>query len=193
MHFNTYGLAWWVTDYRGRKVVDHGGGIDGMRAHIAFMPEENIGLVALSNGRPNNLVVALKYLVFDRLLGGAATDWSRSMLNQHLETVDEQKRERDALEADRVANTDPSRPLIEYVGNFGDVYFGVAAISQQEGTLHLSLGGKTTGRLEHWHYDVFRFLPDNPASRELFLSFRVNAVGIVDRVEIEGLADFARQ
>ena len=74
MNFNAYGLAWWVLDYRGRKVVDHGGGIDGMRAHVAFMPEEGIGMVALSNARPNNLIVALMYRVFDHFLGAGGGD-----------------------------------------------------------------------------------------------------------------------
>src|SRR5687768_16922314 len=29
-HFSTYGLAWFVEDHRGRKIVQHGGNIDGM-------------------------------------------------------------------------------------------------------------------------------------------------------------------
>ncbi|MGH9902442.1 MAG: serine hydrolase domain-containing protein, partial [Pyrinomonadaceae bacterium] len=48
-HFNLYGLGWFLTDYHGRKVVSHGGGLDGMISQVAMMPEENLGVVVLTN------------------------------------------------------------------------------------------------------------------------------------------------
>jgi hypothetical protein len=46
--FLTYGLGWYVQDYRGKKVVQHGGRHPGMTAQIGFMPEENLGVVILT-------------------------------------------------------------------------------------------------------------------------------------------------
>jgi CubicO group peptidase (beta-lactamase class C family) len=37
-HFLNYGMGWFLSDYRGRKVVEHGGAIDGMRAEVAVIP-----------------------------------------------------------------------------------------------------------------------------------------------------------
>ena len=201
MNFNAYGLAWWVFDYEGRKVVDHGGGIDGMRAHVAFMPEEGVGMVALSNARPNNLIVALMYRVFDHLLGGeteVATgagmiDWSALMLAEQQEGAARQAEARQRREASRARDTEPSRPLGEYAGSYGHEYFGAVDIIHDNGALRLSLGGKTTGRLEHWHHDVFRVVSDNPANGEMFAIFTVGPAGVVDALEIEGLGIFARQ
>ena len=197
MNFNAYGLAWWVLDYRGRKVVDHGGGIDGMRAHVAFMPEEGVGMVALSNARPNNLVVALMYRVFDHFLneGGAGTggdaamrDWSALMLAEVKEGQARAAQGRSELEASRAGGTSPSRPLTEYAGVYEEEYHGVIDILHEDGGLRLSLGGRTTGRLQHWHYDVFRLAPDNPANPEMFVTFTIGADGAVGALEFAGLA-----
>ncbi len=213
MNFNAYGLAWWVLDYRGRKVVDHGGGIDGMRAHVAFMPEEGLGMVALSNARPNNLIVALMYRVFDHFLavgggdkpdvggaGGAAAgaagdamaDWSALMLAEYRESAAAQADARSRREADRADGTAPSRPLAEYAGSYGQEYYGAVDITHDDGALRFSFGGKTTGRLEHWHYDVFRAVPDNPANGEMFITFTVGPDGVVGVLEVEGLGTFGR-
>src|SRR5262249_16316729 len=48
-HFLSYGMGWFLSDYRGRKLVEHGGAIDGMRAEVAMIPEEKVGLVILTN------------------------------------------------------------------------------------------------------------------------------------------------
>ena len=45
----TYGLATWVSSYRGHKWVQHGGGIDGFISQMAWLPNDSIGVVVLSN------------------------------------------------------------------------------------------------------------------------------------------------
>src|SRR4030095_12707336 len=48
-HFLNYGLGWFLSDFRGRKLVEHGGAIDGMRSEVAMLPEEKLGVVILTN------------------------------------------------------------------------------------------------------------------------------------------------
>jgi len=40
-HFLNYGLGWFLHDHRGRKVVEHGGNIDGMSALVAMIPRRS--------------------------------------------------------------------------------------------------------------------------------------------------------
>lgn len=44
-----YGMGWLVRSYRGRKLVEHTGGIEGFPAYVGFMPEDDIGMVILAN------------------------------------------------------------------------------------------------------------------------------------------------
>ena len=42
-HFRAYGLGWFLSDYHGRKVIDHSGGLDGMVSQTGMIPEERTG------------------------------------------------------------------------------------------------------------------------------------------------------
>lgn len=48
-----YATGWRVFDYKGQRVVHHGGGVRGYRSEMAFVPEANIGLVLLFNAESN--------------------------------------------------------------------------------------------------------------------------------------------
>ena len=64
----SYGLGWMLREYEGRKVVEHGGNIDGFSAQIGLIPEENLGYVLLMNLSASPLQQASLSHVFDALL-----------------------------------------------------------------------------------------------------------------------------
>ena len=86
-HFFLYGLGWFLQDYRGRKVVQHGGSIDGMRALVGMLPEERLGVVVLTNLNPSSVDEGIVFRVFDEFLGGEKRDWSADMLKEFNATV----------------------------------------------------------------------------------------------------------
>jgi beta-lactamase class C len=46
-----YGLGWRVYEYAGATVVNHSGSVEGYAAQIAFLPDQNVGIVLLSNSK----------------------------------------------------------------------------------------------------------------------------------------------
>ena len=44
-----YGLGWFLRDWNGHKIVEHGGNIDGFNALVAMMPDRKLGFVMLTN------------------------------------------------------------------------------------------------------------------------------------------------
>ena len=74
IHFKGYGLGWSIFDYNGKKVINHGGGSDGMISKVAMIPEENIGIVILTNSI-NSFPSALTYQFFDMYFGNEDIDW----------------------------------------------------------------------------------------------------------------------
>lgn len=48
-----YATGWRVFDYKGQRVIHHGGGVRGYRSEMAFLPDANIGLVLLFNAESN--------------------------------------------------------------------------------------------------------------------------------------------
>jgi CubicO group peptidase (beta-lactamase class C family) len=49
-----YGYAWYTTSYKNRKAVYHGGVLPGFRAVYFRLPDENTGIVVLTNSEPTN-------------------------------------------------------------------------------------------------------------------------------------------
>ena len=44
-----YGFGWFLRQWNGHKVVEHGGNIDGFNSQVAFMPDQKLGFVLLTN------------------------------------------------------------------------------------------------------------------------------------------------
>lgn len=68
-HIQLYGLGWYLSDYSGTWVLDHGGGADGFVTTTAIVPELGLGIVVLTNTDVNGLYNALKQQVLDAYLG----------------------------------------------------------------------------------------------------------------------------
>lgn len=49
-----YGLGWFVEDYNGLTLINHGGNTLGFTADLAFLPERDLGVVVLTNGQGTN-------------------------------------------------------------------------------------------------------------------------------------------
>jgi CubicO group peptidase (beta-lactamase class C family) len=156
-HFNNYGLGWSLSDYHARKVVSHGGGLDGMISQTAMMPEENLGLVVLTNSEtPVNSIMQNK--IFDVMLGVPPRDWSAEMLERSKKGKAAAEEEDKKLAASRIANTRTSLPLSAYAGTYSGELYGDATITEENGklVLHLKHSPNLTADLEHWHYDTFQ-------------------------------------
>jgi hypothetical protein len=191
-HFLTYGLGWFLSDYRGRKLVEHGGAIDGMRALVAMIPEEKLGVVILTNLGGTVLSVPLSYRIFDAYLGAPARDWSAEMLKT-MNALEAQARAAAAkLESERVTGTKPSLALDRYAGDYHSDLYGDATVGLDNGKLTLRRGLNFTGILEHWHYDVFRVTWSDRQLGKPFVSFRLDQKGQIAEMAIENLADFSR-
>ena len=80
-HFRGYGLGWGMEDYHGRKIICHGGGLDGMISRVMLVPEEKLGIVILTNSI-NSLPPALGYRIVDAFFGVPDKDWSQYYLER---------------------------------------------------------------------------------------------------------------
>ena len=157
VHFNLYGLGWGLSDYRGRKVVTHSGGLDGMTSRVALLPEENLGVVILTNSE-TPLQAFLYYKVFDIFLGAPPRDWSADYLARSKAARERDAAEAKKLEDARVPDTKPSLPLSAYAGTYGGPMYGDATVTEENGRLVVRLlpSPAYVGDLEHWHFDTFR-------------------------------------
>ena len=194
-HLQAYGLGWFLQDYRGRFVVQHGGNVDGMTALVAMLPEEHLGIVILTNMNGSGMPSALMNRAFDLHLGVTPDDWSAKAFAL---TEAARARSREALrkaDAARVPNTKPSLALDRYAGVYSDSLLGDVIVHDSAGTLVLSFGPNWSGVLEHWHFDTFRTRFDTPVLGPIPVQFRLGPSATVDEVQIDlaGPATFRRR
>ena len=188
-HFYTYGLGWFLSDYHGRKVASHGGGLDGMISQVAMMPEESLGVVVLSNNE-TPLPSFLVNKIFDVFLGVPARDWSAEMLARAKAGKEAEKGEEQKLEAARAKDTKPSLPLEKYAGTYTGALYGDAKVVLENGRLVLRLAPAPNfvGDLEHWQYDTFRVKWRDSIVYPFpqgFVTFTLDARGRVDEMKID--------
>jgi hypothetical protein len=191
-HFTTYGLGWFLHDYHNRKIVEHGGSIDGMIAMVGMIPEEKLGVAILTNLNGNQLPWALMYRVFDAYLGLPAQDWSAKIKTGREALLAQAKAAAKKVEDARNKDTKPSLALDKYAGTYQDEMYGEAKVTEEQGKRMLRYSAAFTGELEHWHYDTFRVKWSNPVLTEAFVTFTLNTQGRVDELKIQNLGDFKR-
>lgn len=191
-HFIAYGLGWFLHDYHGRKIVEHGGNIDGMSALVSMIPEEKFGIVILTNMSGSSLREALEYRIIDAFLGQPQKDWSAVVLKT-MKALEAQGKEAEQKQIEgRAKDTKPSLALEKYAGTYQNEMYGELTLKIEDGHLVARYGQTFTGDLEHWHYDSFQAKWRTRTLGKGMVSFTLNAQGQVAEVKVDALGDFKR-
>jgi hypothetical protein len=146
-------MGWQVRDYKNRKQVLHPGSAGSV---VVLIPEDNLGVVVLSNRAGLGLPVMVAYELVDRYLGLSPTatidDWIAEVITKPQQAEDEQWHRRVIA---RKTGTSPSLPLAGYAGKYDYDLYGTAAVRQEGTGLVLELGPNFHIPLVHWQDDVF--------------------------------------
>ena len=153
-----YGLGLIVEDYRGYRLVHHGGNIDGFSSQVSFIPEAGCGVVVLCNRDGTSLRDALPFLIYDRLLGLEPRPHGEALLAK--EAALWRGRAQSRTRTLSAANSLPAvRPLADYVGRYRNHAYG-ALIVAQDGEGLKGRYRSLSGPLEHRHLEVFNLVVD---------------------------------
>lgn len=151
MQHPSYGLGWFIYDYDGEYVVEHGGNIDGFSALVYTLPDSDLGIVLLSNLNGNSLNYVLAYTITDILLDRTPTDWYGLVYNKTEESSDEEKTEPTER---RTPGTRPQHPLADYLGKYEHPAYGRLEVKPQGDSLLLEYYDFKLP-LTHWHFETF--------------------------------------
>ena len=186
-HFMTYGLGWFMQDFEGVKVIQHGGGLPGFHSKVVFVPEDSLGFVIMAN-QISPLVEAIYKKILDFYLSNEQKDWAALYLNY--DTKQEARKKEAELEKLGSAKKDapPTLELASYLGNYEDEMYGKAQVSMKDGKLYVSLlpaKGLLSATLEHWQYNTFSFHFRDPFLPVGYLTFSLGETGEPDYFTID--------
>ncbi|GGX23861.1 serine hydrolase [Aquimarina muelleri] len=160
-HFSGYGLGWGLSDYRGKLKASHTGGFDGMITAVTLIPDENLGVVVLTNGMKSPITAATYYALDQFLDAKPVTNWSSKLLektnnNNKKDTCISERKEK------RVLNTKPSVTPTQIAGNYKSDIYGEIKISLEKDQLRIKFEHTPdlSATLKHWHHDVWEIVWD---------------------------------
>jgi len=195
-NFADYALGWGLRDYHGRKLVGHTGGVAGFVSRVMLVPEENLGVVVLTNAEEDGAFDSVLYHVLDYYFHLPPTDWISAY-----KTVEE-KQEKDAAESmkkaetARAADSKPSLPIEKYAGVYNDAWYGPITIRIDGGHLVITFDHTPSmiGDLQHWQHDTFKAHWRDRTIEDAFVTFALNPDGTIDSARmaaVSPLADFS--
>jgi CubicO group peptidase (beta-lactamase class C family) len=129
-----YALGWMLENYRGHRLVHHGGNIDGFSTLVSFAPRDGIGVVVLSNQNATPLPTALTYSVLDSLLDLSPLPWGERFRGL-LEAMRTGAKEAVAHQSATARDLPPSHPLDEYVGTYAHDGYGPLRVTRNADAL----------------------------------------------------------
>ncbi|HEY0899700.1 MAG TPA: serine hydrolase, partial [Sphingobacteriaceae bacterium] len=138
-HFQLYGLGWFLEEYSGRRIVSHTGGVNGFVTSVTLVPEENLGIVILTNTDQNYFYESLKWEVLDAYFKLPYRNYSRLHLANH------KKQEQELLMKDKVlrdsvaAGQKAALSLNAYSGKYRNEFYGNMTIKKYGDELRMTL------------------------------------------------------
>ncbi|NQV51581.1 MAG: serine hydrolase [Flavobacteriales bacterium] len=158
-----YGQGWFLMDYNGKKVMHHGGGLPGYISKLAIVPEENLGIIVLTNDM-TSVPTLLMYAAIDAATGKEYSKWS-DRFYAFKTAAAQSEAERDAKRLEGRKEDPLLLPLEDYLGTYADEMYGEARVSLGEEGLILSLLPAKelfTGKMSVWNDHAFRFEVNDP-------------------------------
>jgi len=194
-----YALGWYVTDYRGRRMLWHRGTQLGQVGQIALLPEQGVGLVVYSNTEDAEPISGLRYALLDHALGAAdhagvaAYDWVAAT-RRNMAKAEAEVRSLVAGGDIKVPAGGPTLPLDNYAGRYRDPWYGDIVIARRGRRLAIDFTRTASfkGALEPFGIDTFRtrFAPEIEDAVVTFL-IEDGEVTEIRMTALSPLADFS--
>jgi CubicO group peptidase (beta-lactamase class C family) len=193
--FETYALGWDVRDYRGTKMIWHGGAVFGFQTVVVLLPEKHIGFSMEINSEDGEIMVGLMFELLDHYLGVPSNDWPSKFITFKQDKLAAGLKAYKATAA-KPAKGGPSLPLERYVGTYKDPWYGNIEVSLVKGKLAIDFKStpRMGGALDHWQYDSFTTHFTDKSIEPAYVTFGLNADGKVERVTmkpVSPIADFS--
>ena len=181
----SYGLGLLMNEYAGHKLVWHAGDIDGMASAMVMVPDQQLGVVVLTNMTESGSRFGVVMHILQQYLQQPADDVGATLFAQTQKAEAAAKLAEKKLAATRKPDSRSPLPLVDYAGKYADSYNGAADVTLENGHLVLRLDNPDfVGDLRHWHDDTFRVSWRYRYYGDSYVSFGQDLSGVVDKLSL---------
>lgn len=172
---STYAMGFQVQDYRGERMITHGGGSPGGISATVLIPGRNAGFSIFSNAEESFLLRALRSGVADIIMGKADFDWIADSVRLRDQGDARSIAAAAEIDAKQAAGAAPSLPLEAYAGTWRDPWYGDIVVSQRGGGLWLDFtrSHALKGPLEPYDGETLRTRFPDKREEDVFITFKL--------------------
>ena len=197
--FQGYALGWQVQDYRGHKIISHGGGVLGSITRVVLLPEKNVGFAVMLNSEDSGMLLGLSYRMIDHYLGLTDNGWIDKWESWYQSRLEGGRQALAAMQTGKQAgDTKPAASLTaeRFAGRYRDAWYGDVVVgSDAKGlTIDFTSSPNMAGRLDHWQYNSFITDFDDKSLEKALVTFAIDENGKVTGVTMKAanpIADFS--
>lgn len=196
-NFRGYALGVNVTEYQGRKLLTHTGGLPGYVSQVTMLPELRLGIAVLTNQESGAAFQSITARVIDGYLGLPPHDYPAILAKMEQAALAEVHAADAAAVVRRDSTSGPSLPPARYAGIYTDAWYGDVTIAAEEGKLVMRFS-HTPGLvadLVHWQHDTFvARWRDRELRADAYVTFALNPDGTIEQVKmaaVSPLTDFS--
>lgn len=130
----SYGLGWFVDQYKGQPMMQHGGNTLGFSSDLAFLPNAGVGITVISNGRVTDAFnEAVRYRLFELIFDQPMEfDAQADFINQSIRELLVAGAQ-DALPIDETA-------VAPFLGTYSNPELGELVLEVEDGALYADVG-----------------------------------------------------
>lgn len=192
-----FGLGWEVSDYRGTRMISHGGALAGLYSKVVLLPEHRLGVAVLTNIEHYAGYQSISLHVLDAFLNAPAFDWIAAYRKAIELEQAEHAKDWEQHVATRAKSAPPSLPLSAFAGVYRDAWYGGVSVeaAAEKLVMRFSRTPQLVGDLEHWHHNTFVVRwRDRTLNADAFVTFALNHDGAISEATMEyisPLTDFS--
>jgi hypothetical protein len=176
--------------YRGERVVQKNGGLDGVRSLVVLVPGRNIGIVIIAGKHLSEFPEAVQAEFLERYLGTSGIDLQarvqadQAMINEMV------------APPGRPAVPGPATiPPAALAGNYRSELYGILQVSPGADAANMTFvvgPGRFAGSLSHWTDNTWLLSFPNPDDPNELVTFVTGPSGSVTGMDADELGMFAR-
>jgi CubicO group peptidase (beta-lactamase class C family) len=133
--YRLYGMGRSITTYKGHLMSEHGGAINGFLSQITFFPNDDLGIIVLTNSTGQSLTKFLQYELADRILLLDRTLWNERKLEKASVSAKKQDSDKEKDKPDTPHTEKPTHALSDYTGVYDNPAYGKVEITLANGKL----------------------------------------------------------
>ena len=138
---DSYCMGWHAQSYRGHRMLHHSGANDGLTSLALLFPDDDLGVVVLTNSDDSLQRVPVALMAADRALSLDPLPWDDRYM--------ERARATQPPAFVPPAPADPGLPLSAYEGSYTHPAYGTLDVTVGDNGLHLELHGLTAETIGH--------------------------------------------